>query len=122
MNERDGLPYPHHIAYSISALVRRCIEGLASPYLRELCCPTTQVQRRCCLRSAMQAELIVSRARTATRQRRAFSVAGPATRNGRPVTLRKISVHHSIFFISVLKTVMFDRACNYWFGGSFTML
>ena len=40
-----------------------------------------------CLRSAAQAELIVPHSRTATRQRRAFSVAGPATWNGLPVTL-----------------------------------
>src|SRR6218665_858796 len=46
------------------------------PYLRELCCSTTLVQRRCCLRSDMQAELIVPRSRIATRQRRTFSFAG----------------------------------------------
>src|SRR6218665_1812105 len=44
-------PYPHRIVYRISALVRRCIESLTPPYLRELCCSTTQVQQRCCLRS-----------------------------------------------------------------------
>src|SRR6218665_3727312 len=36
------LPYPHRIAYRISASVRCCIEGLTPPYLRELCCSTTQ--------------------------------------------------------------------------------
>ena len=36
------LTYPHRIAYRVSALVRRCIEGLAPPYLRELCCFTTK--------------------------------------------------------------------------------
>ena len=51
-NELRWLPYPRRIAYIISALVRRYIEGLAPPYLRELCYSTTQVQRRCCLRSA----------------------------------------------------------------------
>ena len=64
-----------HIQYS--ALVRRCNEGLDPPYLRELCSSTAQVQRRRCLRTVVQAELIVPRSRTATRQRRAFSVAGP---------------------------------------------
>ena len=53
------LPYPQRIVYRISVLVRRCIEGLAPLYLRELCCSTTRVQRRCSLRSAAQAELIV---------------------------------------------------------------
>src|SRR6218665_584359 len=60
-DELHWLPYPHRIAYRISALARCCIEGLAPPYLRELCCSTTQVQRRCCLRSATQADLIVPR-------------------------------------------------------------
>src|SRR6218665_3495986 len=109
-DELRWLPYPHRIAYRISALVRHCIEGLAPPYLHELCCTTTQVQRCRCLRSATQAELIVPRSRTATRQRRAFSVAGPATWNGLPVTLRQIPVDRSISFLSALKTVvMFDR-------------
>src|SRR6218665_1759520 len=113
--ELHWLPYPHCIAYRVSALVRRCTEGLAPPYLRELCCSTMQVQRCRCLRSAAQAELIVPRSRTATRQRRAFSVAGPATWNGLPVTLRQIPVHHSISFLSALKTVMFDRS---WAGSA----
>lgn len=37
------LPYLHCMVYRISALVRRCIEGLAPPYLHDLCCSTTQV-------------------------------------------------------------------------------
>jgi len=61
----------------------------------------------------MQVELIVPRLGAATRQRRAFSVAGPATWNGLPVTLRQIAVDHSISFLSALKTVMFDRG---WAG------
>ena len=40
------LPSPQRIVYRISALVRRCIEGLAPSYLRELCCSTATVQRR----------------------------------------------------------------------------
>ena len=33
-------------------LVRRCIEGLAPSYLRELCCSTVTIQRRISLRSS----------------------------------------------------------------------
>src|SRR6218665_2470703 len=51
------LPYPQRIVYRISALVRRCIEGLAPSYLRELCCSTVAIQRRISLRSSAQAEL-----------------------------------------------------------------
>jgi len=56
-----------------------------------------------------------SRSRTATRLRHAFSVAGPATWNGLPVTLRQILVDRSISFLSALKTVMFDRG---WAGSA----
>src|SRR6218665_208031 len=33
------LPYSQRFVYHVSVLVRRCIEGLASPYLWELSCP-----------------------------------------------------------------------------------
>src|SRR6218665_2229972 len=46
------LPYPQRIVYRISALVRRCMEGLAPFYLRELCCSTVTIQRRISLRSS----------------------------------------------------------------------
>src|SRR6218665_503402 len=88
-------PYHHSITYRISALVRRCIEGLVPPYFREFCCSTTQVQRHCYLRSSVQTELIVPHSRTATRQRRAFSVAGPVTWNGLPTTLCLMPGGHS---------------------------
>ena len=109
------LPYPQRIVYRISVLVRRCIEGLAPLYLRELCCSTTCVQRRCFLRSAAQAELIVPRSRTAIRQRRAFSVAGPSTWNGLPTMLRLTPAGHSASFLTTLKTVLFDRG---WAGSA----
>jgi len=77
------------IMYRISALVRRCIECLATPNLREH---------------------IVPHSRTATRQHCAFSVAGPVTWNG-----LQIPVHHSTSFLSALKNVMFDRG---WAGSA----
>src|SRR6218665_2350601 len=40
------LPYQQRIVYCISALVRRCMEGLAPFYLRELCCSTVTIHRR----------------------------------------------------------------------------
>src|SRR6218665_863381 len=58
------LLYSQRIVYRISALVRRCIEGLAPSYLRELCCSTVTIQRRISLRSSAQAELLVPRTRT----------------------------------------------------------
>jgi len=109
------LPYPQRITYRVSALVRRCIEGLAPPYLRELCRSTVAIQRRESLRSAVQAELLVPRSRTAVRQRRAFAVAGPVTWNGLPVALRLTPLGLSALFLSSLKTVLFDRG---WAGSA----
>src|SRR6218665_160629 len=82
------LPYPQRIVYRISALVRRCIEGLAPSYLRELCCSTVTIQRRISLHSSAQEELLVPRTRTVIRQRREFPVACPTTWNGLPIALR----------------------------------
>src|SRR6218665_166539 len=48
------LPYPQRIIYCVAALVRRCMEGLAPPYLREQCCPTVTIERRISLRSSAQ--------------------------------------------------------------------
>jgi exonuclease III len=109
------LPYPQRITYRVSALVRRCIEGLAPPYLRELCRSTVAIQRRESLRSAVQAELLVPRSRTTVRQRRAFAVAGPVTWNGLPVALRLTPLGLSALFLSSLKTVLFDRG---WAGSA----
>src|SRR6218665_1512862 len=76
-NVLHWLPYPQRIVYCVAALVRRCMEGLAPPYLREQCCPTVTIERLISLRSSAQGELLVPRSRTVIRQRRAFSVAGP---------------------------------------------
>jgi len=109
------LPYPQRIVYRVAALVRRCMEGLAPPYLREQCCPTVTIERRISLRSSAQAELLVPRSRTVIRQRRAFSVAGPTAWNGLPVALRLTPVAHSALFLSGLKTTLFDRG---WAGSA----
>src|SRR5688572_14238196 len=37
------LPFPQRITYRVCALVGRCIEKLATPYLRELCCSTSGI-------------------------------------------------------------------------------
>ena len=80
--------HPQRIVYRVSALVRPCIEGLAPPYLQELCWPTEAIQRRISLRSSAPAELLVPRTRTVIRQHHAYSVAGPTAGNGLLVALR----------------------------------
>jgi len=103
------LPFPQRITYRISALVWRCLAGVAPVYLQELCCSTLSVQRRGSLRSSMQAELLVPRSRTCIMQRRAFSVAGPAIWNELPVDLRLMHRALAATFFSNLKTVLFSR-------------
>src|SRR6218665_2358439 len=109
------LPYPQRIVYRVAALARRCMEGLAPPYLREQCCPTVTIESRISLRSYAQRELLVPCTRTVIRQRRAFSVVGPTAWNGLPVALRLTPVAPSALFLSGLKTTLFDRG---WAGSA----
>ena len=53
--------------------------------------------------------------RTVIRQRRAFSVTGPAAWNGLPVALCLTPVAHSALLLSSLKTTLFDRG---WAGSA----
>src|SRR5688572_14149786 len=85
------LPFPLRITYRISALVWRCLTGVAPVYLQELC-STLSVQRRGSLRSSKQLELLAPRSRTSIMQGRAFSVAGPAIWNELPVDLRLMHI------------------------------
>src|SRR5688572_4812114 len=97
------LPIPQRIVYRLSALVWRCLLGSAPVYLQELCRSTLEVQGRRALRSSTHGELLVPRVRTALRQHRAFSVAGPMVCNGLPLTLRLIPRVHLDAFYSNLK-------------------
>src|SRR6218665_1324945 len=99
--------------YCIYALVRRCLEGLTPPYLREFCCPTVAIQRRISLHSSAQAELLVPCTLTVMRQCRTFFVVGPMTWNCLLILLRLTPVGHSAIFLSCLKTALFDRG---WAG------
>src|SRR6218665_1574306 len=81
-------PSEQRIAYRISALVWRTLLGLASAYLRELCCPIICPIGSRSLRSSDQGLLRLPFARTPIRHNRAFSVVGPSTWNGLPLELR----------------------------------
>ena len=109
------ISYPQRIVYRISTLVRRCIEGLAPSYLRELCCSSVTIQRRISLRSSAQTELLLPRTRTVIRHCRSFFVAGPTAWDGLPIALRLTPVAHSALFLSSLKTTLFDRG---WAGSA----
>ena len=72
------LPISQRIHYRITALVSRCVLRCDPSYLRDLCCLLSVLAARRVLRSAARGELLVSRARLAIMQWRAFSVVGPS--------------------------------------------
>ena len=107
------LPFPQRFYFRISSLVWICLLGEAPLYLQELCCPVSSCDSRSFLRSAAYGDLIVPFARTATKQRRAFSVVGPVTWNGLPREVRCLPrVFSSPFYVS-LRTVFFAW---HWLG------
>ena len=67
------LPVSQRISYRVAALVWRCRLSCAPMYLSSLCRPVSDLAARRALRSAATGELLVPRARTCIRQRRAFS-------------------------------------------------
>src|SRR6218665_3508877 len=72
------LPADQRISCRIASLVWRCLLGLAPIYLRELCCPLRSAMSSRSLRSSQQGLLLVSFARTSTKQSRDSSVVGPS--------------------------------------------
>ena len=67
-------PVSQCILYRISALVWRSVTGCAPSYLTDLCRPVSDLAHRRALRSSDRGELLVPRARSALKQRRAFYV------------------------------------------------
>src|SRR6218665_2676047 len=73
------LPIAHRISYRMAVLV------VIPAYLCELCRLVSGLPGRWALHSSVIGQLLVPRAKTATRQRRAFSIVGPSTWNGLPL-------------------------------------
>src|SRR6218665_1862271 len=71
------LPVQQRTHYRISSIVWHCVLGNAPSYLLELFILTSACSGRRSLRSASKRDFLVPRARTATRQKRAFSIVGP---------------------------------------------
>src|SRR6218665_1602634 len=72
------LQIAQRISYRIAVLVWRCLLGSAPGYLCELCRPVSGLPGRRALRSSATGQLLLPHAKTATRQRRAFSIVGPS--------------------------------------------
>ena len=98
LNSRyDTIQY-NTIQYKIATLVNKCLRGLASPYLAELCRSVVHITGRRHLRSAASGKLHVQRTATAI-GRTNFAVSGPETWNSLPAELR----------LSTLSTATFAR-------------
>ena len=109
------LPIAQRICYRIAVLVWRCLLGSAPGYLCELCRPVSGLPGRRALRSSATGQLLVPRAKTATRQRRAFSIVGPSTWNGLPLEIRILPKNNESAFCRLLKTHLYRRG---WAGGA----
>ena len=105
------LPLAQRISYRITVLVWRCLLGSATGYLCELCRPVSGLPGRRALRSSASGQLLVPRAKTATRQRPAFSIVGPSTWNGLPLEIRILPKNNESAFCRLLKTDLYRRGC-----------
>src|SRR6218665_3227418 len=101
------LPARQRTEYGMAALVRRCLLGLASTYLVELCGPTLIARSCSSLRSAEQGLLHVPFASTSTVQKRGFAVYYPSIWNGLPLSIRSLPRTFSQAFLSQFKVVLF---------------
>src|SRR6218665_3055750 len=108
------LPIAQRISYTIAVLVWRCFLGSTPGCLCEFCRPVSGLPRRRALRSSVTGQLLVPRAKTATRQRRAFSIVGPSTWNGLPLVIRLLPKNNESAFCRLLKTDLYRRARLGW--------
>src|SRR6218665_3014238 len=95
----------------MAAMIWRCLLpwALRQTYLVEFCGPTQSARNSRSLRSADQGLLRVPFARTATRQKRAFAVAGPSIWNDLPLSIRLLPRTLSQTFLSQHRAVLFGR-------------
>src|SRR6218665_1272980 len=93
------------IHYRLSSIVWHCVLGNAHSYLLEFFILTSACSGRRSLRLASKGDVLVPRARTATRQKRAFSIVGPSVWNDLPSELRSLPRDLSSSFYKLLKTL-----------------
>src|SRR6218665_3545231 len=109
------LPIAHRISYRIAVLVWRCLLDSAPPYFCKLCRPVSGLPGRRALHSSGTGQLVVPHAKTATMQRRTFSIVGPSTWNGLPLEVFLLPKSNESAFCRLLKT---DMYCRSWAGGA----
>jgi hypothetical protein len=103
------LPVSHRVLFKICILVWNSITRAGPSYLQELCVLSSVNSVRD-LRSSDRLILKVPRCRTATLQKRGFSVVGPVSWNGLPLELRLLFNDSSTAtFKNKLKTFLFSK-------------
>src|SRR6218665_3006270 len=100
------LPVRQGILYRVSTIAWRCILGVTPAYLSEFFVLSSSCPGRRSLRSASRGDYLIPRSYTATKQKRAFRVAGPSIWNGLPLELRSLPHDFSSSFYSHLKTFL----------------
>ena len=109
------LPLRQRILYRLCSLVWQSVLGTAPRYLCSIFTLSSSLTGRSALRSSSRGDFLVPFARTATMQRRAFSVVGPTAWNDLPSFLRLSPRIHSTSFYALLKTFLYDQA---WLGSA----
>ena len=109
------LPLRQRILYRLCSLVWQSVLGSAPRYLCTIFTLSSSLKGRSALRSSSRGDFLVPHARTATMQRRAFSVVGPTAWNVLPSFLRLSPRIHSASFYAQLKTFLYDQA---WLGSA----
>src|SRR5678815_5066022 len=109
------LPASQRISYRISALVWRCFTGSAPSYLSDLCRPVSDLASRRALRSSTKGQLLVPRARSSVRQRRAFSVVGHLDLERALAYVTLSARNYLPAFFDVLVSFLFGRG---WAGSA----
>ena len=110
INTLHWLPVPDRLTFKICCLVWNSVVGAGPSYLLELCTWSSVTSGRV-LRSSTSSFLKVPFCRSATTQRRAFAVTGPASWNLIPLQLRLLSNDrgHALTFKKQLKSFLFPR-------------
>ena len=93
-------------------MVWKCVHGVASAYLSDLCVPATAISGNQYLRSAVTGTLLVPCAQTATGQW-SLAVSRPPTWNRLPPTLQSSDLSESAFK-RALKMHLFSTTRRHW--------
>ena len=94
------LPIRQRVVFKMCVLVYNCLHNISPSYLSSMCQPVSVNPSRRCLRSATwRGDLVVPATRTVCYGPRSFAVAGPATWNSLPASLRddQLSLHFAVY-------------------------